>query len=104
MRALPLLVLLACDASTLGFDGPNPCLSLYPALRVETSCSGALRVVIDGHELPPDPRIIALPGATLVPWPSWVRAGMPATASVGAAQTAFSATPYTCEIVTVACP
>jgi hypothetical protein len=99
-----LVVLAACDVTASGADGPNPCLSLYPALRVETTCPGTLRVTIDGHDLAPDPRTVTLGGATLVPWPAWVRAGMPSVVHVGAATFAFTAAPYTCQVVTVACP
>ncbi len=104
MRWLALVAALGCDVATLGPDGPSPCGTLYPALRIQTACPGTLRVTIDGRDLPPDPRMVALAGATILPWPAWVRAGMPSYVEVGDRSVPFSAEPYTCQVITVSCP
>jgi hypothetical protein len=99
------LVAVACDATTTLGDGPSSaCGSLYPGLRIESRCAGALRVTIDGRDLPPDPRTLMVDGATILAWPAWVRVGMPSVAHVGDAEETFTAEPYTCQVVTVSCP
>jgi hypothetical protein len=95
----------ACGVAAPDAAPPGPCLTLVPGLRVEGACGGTLRVVLDEHELPPDPRELSVDGARVLPWPSWARDGMPSTAGYdGGPQTSFAATPYLCQVVTVSCP
>jgi hypothetical protein len=104
MRALLLAVLLACNETGLAADaGENPCLSLFPALRVETTCAGELRVVIGNRDVPPTPRRVDLAGAILIPWPEWAADGVPSFIEIGGAHVDFAAHPYLCQAVAVSC-
>jgi hypothetical protein len=114
VRVLALLAfstgLLACDSAlpsaTTGASpdaGPVECLSDFPGLRVITACGADLRVVINGHEVPPTPRRLDVDGAVILPWPDWAEEGAPSVAEAGGASTSFTAHPYICQTVTLTC-
>jgi len=100
-------VLLSCDLSPSGASpdatGPVECLTDFPGLRVVTACGADLRVVINGHEVPPTPRRLDVDGAVILPWPDWAEEGAPSVAEAGGASTTFTAHPYICQTVTLAC-
>jgi hypothetical protein len=105
-RELVLCLLCGCTATLSSTDGPigGACLTLYPALRIESGCPDTPRVFLNGRELPPDPRVLHESGATIFPWPSWAHDGQVSVAQIGTAETMFIARPFECQIVEVTCP
>ena len=97
------VALLGCESSLTADAGDNPCLSLFPALRVETACSGDLRIVIGNRDVPPTPRRVDVAGASIIPWPEWAAEGMPSFIEIGGAHVEFTAHPYLCQVIPVDC-
>lgn len=103
MRWGALLFLLACTDSTPD-GGSTPCGVDYPGLRVNTTCTGEIDVFINGHEIPPTPRRLEVPGAVIWPWPDFAAQNEPAYATNGSARVDFEVQISVCQEVTLGCP
>jgi len=104
MRRLALLLVLGACTDSTPDAGSNACSVDYPGLRVNTNCTGEINVFIDGHEIPPTPRRLEVPGAVIWPWPDFAKNGMPAYATNGSARVDFQVMISICQEVNLGCP